>query len=362
MKILILKPSSLGDVIQALPVLRLLKRHDPASEIHWWLGTGLISMLEGDPDLAGICPFDRRRWASPRYWHEMGRSIQRIREQRFDRVIDLQGLARSGLFGWCANAQLMIGLDDPREGAPAFYDLRIRRPSFHTHAVDWYLEVLRALDVPVHWDFTWLPCRPEVAAAVQQKWRLASHRWVVINPGGRWGNKRWPAEHYRELVARLAAEDPEMRFAILGSASDAALGERIVRGAPEQCLDLTGRTSLPEMIEWIRLSEAMVTNDTGPMHVAAALGKPIVAIFGPTDPRRTGPYRQEHRVLQLPLACAPCLRSTCHYEKPLECLVAITPETVCREVRRRLTESRSERVGLLNNPANGGVNSTSSRA
>ncbi|MBU6402235.1 MAG: lipopolysaccharide heptosyltransferase II [Verrucomicrobia bacterium] len=339
MKILILKPSSLGDVVQALPVLRLLKAHDPTCEIYWWLGVELTPLLAGDKDLAGIFPFDRRRWAAPSRWHEVAQSLRLIRALRFDWVIDLQGLARSGLFAWAANSQLTIGLDDSREGAPACYDIRVPRPSAQTHAVDWYLEVLRTLKVPVHWRFTWLPPRPDVQAALHQKWPIAAQRWLLLHPGARWPNKRWPAAAFRELVQRLAAENAALRFAIVGAGEDAALGEHIVAGAPDRCLLLTGKTSLSELVEWIRACDLMITNDTGPMHIAAALERPVVALFGPTDPRRTGPYRQVHRVLRIPLPCAPCLKAGCHYAKPFECLVAIRPDTVCREVLRRLEEA-----------------------
>ena len=163
MKVLILKPSSLGDVVQALPVLRLLKQHLPHSQIHWWLESGLVPLLEGDPDLAGIIPFERRRWSSPWHWDEAWRSLRRIRAEGFDWVIDLQSLARSGLVAWLANGQRTVGLDDPREGARAFYDIIVPRPSYNTHAVDWYLGVLPPLGVPVHNRFEWLPERPAAA-------------------------------------------------------------------------------------------------------------------------------------------------------------------------------------------------------
>lgn len=340
MKILILKPSSLGDVVQALPVLRLLKAHFPASEIYWWIDSGLRSLLEGDPDLAGLFPFERRRWSSPMRWPEMLASIRAMRTLRFDWVIDLQSLARSGLFAWLANGELLIGLDDSREGARGFYDVSVSRPSFFTHAVDWYLEVLRRLHVPVRWNFQWLPERKEVMTSVREKWRSDSARWVVIQPGSRWPNKRWPAESFAELVRRIASDDAALRFAVLGGKEDAEPGRMIAAAEPRRCLDLTGRTTLPEMIEWIRLSELMVTNDTGPMHVAAALGKPVVALFGPTEPRRTGPYGQLNKVLQLSsLPCVPCLKERCAYEKPLECLRGISPELVREEVRRRLSKS-----------------------
>ena len=169
MKILILKPSSLGDVVQALPVVRLLKRHFPTAEIHWWLDAALAPLLEGDPDLASVVRFERRRWASPVHWPEMWRSVRWLRAQNFDWVIDLQGLARSGAFAWLANGKLLVGLDDPREGARGFYDVIVPRASFYTHAVDWYLAVLPRLGVPTHWDFDWLPERPAVAESVDRK-------------------------------------------------------------------------------------------------------------------------------------------------------------------------------------------------
>jgi lipopolysaccharide heptosyltransferase II len=336
LKILILKPSSLGDVVQALPVLRLIKKHLPNSEIHWWIESRLAPLLAGDPDLAGLVLFDRQRWASPQNWGEVFHSVRWMREQRFDWVIDLQCLFRSGAFAWFANGALTVGLDEPREGARAFYDLTARRHSFHTHAVDWYLGTLPLLGVPVHWDFNWLPERQEVAAAVRSKASATGARWMIIQPGARWVNKPWPIEHFTALVGRLAASNPEFHFAALGGPEDRPLGEIIARVDPRRCLDLTGKLSLLEMVEWIRFGELMVTNDTGPMHVAAALGKPVVALFGPTEPRRTGPYGQLHHTLQLNLPCVPCMKSSCGYAKPFECLRALTPGAVFDAVQAQI--------------------------
>ena len=338
MKILILKPSSLGDVVQALPVLRLLKLHWPESDITWWVDSALASILEGDPDLAGVVRFEKRLWAAPTRWAEVWRSLRRIREQSFDLVIDLQCLARSGAVGWLAAGKLLIGLDDPREGARGFYDIVVPRPSYHTHAVDWYLGVLNALDVPVHWNFTWLPEKTAVAAEVKRRWQTASAPWIVLQPGARWINKRWPAEHYAELIRQIAALHPHFKFAILGADTERELGAVLAQADFRRCLDLTGKISLPEMVEWIRLSQLMITNDTGPMHVAAALGKPLVAIFGPTEPRRTGPYRQLRGVVQSRLPCVPCMKPRCSYFKPLECLRSIAPGCVLSRVVQTLEQ------------------------
>jgi heptosyltransferase I len=346
LKILILKPSSLGDVIQALPVLRLLKRHFREAEIFWWIDAPLAPLLEGDPDLAGIVRFERQRWGKPRHWPEMFRSIRWLRAQHFDLVIDLQCLLRSGVFGWLANGKVFAGLNEIREGARGFYDLAVPRKSFHTHAVDWYLSVLPPLGVPVHDNFVWLPERPAVAAEVKRKWpeafvfnsssAIRHPALILLLPGARWDNKRWPPEHFAELVRRLAEKFSAMRFAILGGKDDQPLGDAILRTLPERCLNLCGATSLPEMIEWLRLGDLLVTNDSGPMHAAAALGKPLVALFGPTEPRRTGPYGQLENVVRLDLPCSPCLKSTCHFEKPVECLRALPPALVFERVLKLL--------------------------
>ncbi len=338
MKILILKPSSLGDVVQALPVLRLLKQHYPASEIYWWIETGNAPLLEGDPDLAGIFRFDRRRWGTPRDWAIHWNSVRRMREKHFDLVIDLQALARSGVVGWLANGNCFAGLHDAREVAHGYYDLSVPRPSPQTHAVDWYLAILKALGVPVHFNFEWMPKRAEIARDVEALWSFHGRPAIALLPGARWENKRWPARHFQELVAQLRARHPELCFAILGGKSDSSLAEIISSAAPEAIMDLTGRTSLSQMVEVLRQCRVVVTNDTGPMHVAAALRKPVVGIFGPTNPARTGPYGQIDRALQRrELPCVPCLKASCSYREPLACLTGISAQQVADEVSARLT-------------------------
>jgi lipopolysaccharide heptosyltransferase I len=340
LKILILKPSSLGDVIHALPVLRLLKRHLPQSRIFWWLDSHLQSLLEKDPDLTGVIPFDRQRWAAPRRWPEMVSSLRDIRARQFDWAIDLQGLARSGIVAWLANAGLTIGLDNAgegsREGARAFYDLTPPPPAANTHAVDRYLAVLPLLKVPAQGNFEWLPKRPEIAAQIEQKWHPGAGPWVVLLPGARWDNKRWPVGHFVEL-ARLMRPMGGISIVILGSGDDRALGQAIAEANPGRCLNLAGQTSLWEMIEWVRRGRLVISNDTGPMHVAAALGRPLIALFGPTNPRNTGPYGKLNCVLQInTLPCVPCMKPGCRYALPLACLNQITASSVYAKVREEL--------------------------
>jgi len=339
-KVLILKPSSLGDVIHALPVLRQIKRHRPEAQVYWWIESGLAPLLEGDQDLAGVVRFYRRRWASPVNWGELIQSIRWMRAQRFDWVIDLQCLARSGAFAWLANGAFTVGLDEPREGARGLYDRIARRASFHTHAVDWYQAVLPLLDVPTTPDFEWIPRRAEVASGVERRWPEDGRRWVLLQPGARWLTKRWPLDYYREVVQKAQVRWPDIRFAVMGGAEDRDLGRAIVGPGGGGVLDLTAALTLPEMVEWIRRCTLMITNDTGPMHVAAALGKPVIGLFGPTEPRRTGPYGQLHRVLQAQTPCIPCLQSRCTYVHPLDCLRSLSPARVLQALEHELALSR----------------------
>ena len=338
MKVLILKPSSLGDVVQALPVARLIRAHRPEAEIDWFLNRELAPLLEGDPDLRGIIPFDRKGWVGPLGWPEAWSTLRSLRTRRYDWVIDLQSLARTGAIAWLANGGFTIGLDDGREGAPGFHDFSVPRPTPATHAVDWYLGVLRHLGIPVHRNFEWLPAREWAAAPVRARCAEPGTRWIGLQPGARWTNKRWPVESFA-VLARMLARDPSLRIAVFGGRDDAALGAAIAAASPGRVQDFCGRLGLPELVEWLRACAVLVTNDTGPMHIAAAVGTPVVAPFGPTAATRTGPYGQIDTILRVNLACAPCLKPTCRNDEPMACLTRIDPERVHAEVRRRLSQA-----------------------
>jgi lipopolysaccharide heptosyltransferase II len=341
LKILILKPSSLGDVIQALPVLRLLKKSDSSHQIHWWIHQGLRGLLEEDPDLDGLIPFHRSQWGNPRYWPQLYQQLEEIRQCRFDWVIDLQGLARSGVFSWFAKGGFTIGVEDPREFSYVFYDVAVPRPSYDSHAVDWYLAVLKQLGVSVDSDFEWIPPRIRAAEAVQCSFSdsaFSSVDPIAICPGARWSNKQWPAEYWRRLLEILIshADCMDREFVILGGKDEQALGQSLVQLFPQRVRDMTGRTSLPELIEWLRISRVIVCNDSGPMHIAAALKKNLVALFGPTHPARTGPYGGMNDVQRIKIPCAPCMKSTCLNSIDRECLTLITPEWIAEQVVLRL--------------------------
>jgi heptosyltransferase-1 len=340
-KILILKPSSLGDVIHALPVLRLLRLEFPEAQIDWWILRGLMPLLEGDPDLRRLIPFDRKDWAKPRHWPSVFSLVRQLRSERYDWILDLQGLARSALFSRvCASAGTRyVGVRDWRELAPLFQGESVPRPSPQAHAVDWQRALLTHLGVPLRAGWEWIPRRQAAAERLRQEFaELSQGRWIGLQPGARWDNKRWPVARFVELMGLLSRSHPGHQIAIFGGPDDLALGRALASADPGRCLDLTGRLTLPGMIEALRCVDLLVTNDTGPMHVAAALGKPVVAVFGPTDPSRTGPYGQVEFVLRAPQppACAPCLKPVCRYSEPLACLNRITAAQVAVAVAGRL--------------------------
>jgi lipopolysaccharide heptosyltransferase I len=332
LKVLILKPSSLGDVIHALPALRVLKRQYPHAEVHWWVEEGFAALLEGDPDLSKIYIFHRRNWRT--FAGALGELslAWELRNEEYDWVIDLQGLARSAWFGWLVRGKMTIGLDSGREGARAFYDVSVCRNAPETHAVDWCLDVVRVMGVANDMDYEWMPkstCSHSPLLDSQSK-------WIAFCPGARWPNKCWPPDHFSRLATNLCLRDNHLRIAILGTSEDAGLGRIISGAAPNACLDLTGKTSLAEMIECMRSTRVVVANDSGPLHVAVALNRPLVALYGPTHAGHTGPYRKPDTVMRATLACAPCQVSNCGNQIERECLRAIPPDVVADAVRKIL--------------------------
>jgi heptosyltransferase-1 len=336
LKILIIKPSSLGDVVHALPVLRLLRRRFPDATIDWWVQPGNAPLLEGDVDLDRWIPFKRKEWGTPMGWKDLFTTLRSIRRQRYDWVIDLQALARTGALAWLSGGQLTIGLHDMREFAPLLYDRSVARRDYHTHAVDWYLDVLRTLEVPVDSDFEWIKPQAEVVSRAGEYLPTTKGPIIGLQPGARWLNKRWPTERFKDLTKDLLARFPQCTVVVFGGKEDAELGERILPTGESRCRNLAGKTSLLETVEVIRKCSAMISNDTGPMHIAVAVGTPVFGLFGPTEPSRTGPYGQLDRVIRAPTECSPCMKSTCYYEDELACLKGITTERVLQRIVEHL--------------------------
>lgn len=328
MRILILKPSSLGDIVHAIPVLRLLRQHFSDSEIYWWIDERFAGLLEDDKDLSGLLIFDRNNWRKLSWLKTLCSNLSFARHKKFDLVIDLQGLLRSGMFGWYSNGTTFIGVDQNREGATAFYDVAIPRPNPDAHAVDWYLEVLRYLNISINFNFVWLPEDEKAKASVFNKWQLDKRRYVAVCPGARWKTKRLPREYFVEVAKRIVELEKDIDFVVIGGKECSEIAEMIRSVIGKRCINTASQTSIKEMIEIVRFSEFFMSNDTGPLHIAAALKKPILSFFGPTEPKRTGPYGFPQGALQINLPCVPCFKRKCINKIELECLKKLTPDII----------------------------------
>jgi lipopolysaccharide heptosyltransferase I len=309
MRILIIKPSSLGDVVHALPTVNLIRRRYPEARLTWLISESLTSLLKNCPVVNDLLPFPR---------HDFGKLpafLNRLRADRYDLVVDLQGLLRSGLFAFLTGAPRRIGLSDSRECGRLFHNEIVKVP--RAHAVDRYLRAAQHLDCP--------PGPVEfplgVAGAVPAEPTL-----IAINPSARWETKFWGDDRFAELIRQL----PRERVLLTGGAGERERIERIAQG----CANWAGKTDLLELAELYRRCAVVVSNDSGPMHVAAAVGTPVVAIFGPTDPHLTGPYGQNHVVLRAGIACSPCLKGVCEHTPRMECMSAVSVAAVLATVRR----------------------------
>lgn len=346
-RILIIKPSSLGDVVHALPVLAVLRRAYPGAHIAWLVNKRFAPLLEGHPLLDEVIRFDRSRfgrmWRSPRVFLDFWRFVADVRRRRFDLVIDLQGLIRSGLLSLFSGARRRLGFAEAREGAWLCYSQRVRCPASAQHAVDKNLALAEALGLRVEEPEFPLGLRPTERAEAQMLLSEAAgesvEAFTAVIPGARWETKRWLAERIAALIDRIHA-DGLPRCVLLGAPADCEFAGRVVAACQSGAVNLVGRTTLRQLAALLDLADRVVCHDSGPMHLAAALDKPTVAIFGPTNPAQTGPYSQAAAVVTHPVGCAPCYRRMCPYGHH-DCMRQLDVETVFARVQALPTAADS---------------------
>lgn len=328
-KMLIVKPSSLGDVVHSLPFLNAMRTCFPKAEIHWVIAKGLEGLLEGHPMIDKLIIINKDLWKN---LSRMGNTLKEIRElyrqlgqERYDVVVDLQGLLRSGLITRAAHAPLRIGFQEAREGSRLFYTHKVKTGR-DMHAVDRYMQIAAALGCDAAGRVFSFP----LAGNAGDKGGLLADTgpYAVLVPGARWKTKVWPAESFGRVAALLP-----LRSVIVGSKADRAIADEVVSYAGGKAISVVGETSLKELIDVMRAAAVVITNDSGPMHIAAALNVPVVALFGPTSPLKTGPYGSGHVVLQSKAGCVPCFKRDC---SDMRCMKEITPDAVFHEAERIL--------------------------
>jgi ADP-heptose:LPS heptosyltransferase len=309
-KLLIIKPSSLGDIIQALPVAGSWKAHDPTVQIDWVVFDTFAEVLAGNAHVDRLWVLPKRVLRSPRALWSWS---QDLRTESYDIVLDLQGLARSALLTRLARATERVGLASAREGAHWVYDRVIADTA--RSAAERYLQTLEPWGIPRHpHAFGIRPQAPLPSGLVPGGYR-------VIHPYTRWETKLWPWRH----VVSLLAEPDALPWVVVGQGAWFPLFSH-------RTLDLRNRLGLPELIRVLAEAAAVVSTDSGPAHLAAALGVPTFSLFGPTDPTKTGPVGLRSKILTQPPQCAPCLLRTCPKIESIECMKDITPQRVMAEI------------------------------
>jgi heptosyltransferase-1 len=369
-RILLIKPSAVGDVIHVIPVLDRLRMRYPNAQIDWMLTPHNAELVRNHPALSNVVLFERQAYGKP--WKDWSapaglvKMFADLRSANYDLVIDLHGQFRSAMFALATAAPTRIGFDRPRkrvrklgrqltedtfdhawqgarEGSWIVYTHRIPIPTLDAHAIDRYLwlsELLGLPDSTPRFDLRIDESAREKAAGLLESSGLSGGPLLLLAPGTVWETKHWIPSHFAEVGRQFRSEG--WSVGLIGAGRDRMVCAQIKTALPE-AVDLAGKTSLPELAELIRRARLCVTNDSGPMHLAAALGTPVVAIFGPTDPVWVGPYGQPDSVVRVDLPCSPCyLRKLRDCPFNHQCMREVTPGMVIDRARQILAKSEKE--------------------
>jgi len=298
--ILIIKPSAIGDIVFALPALSAIRAACPDARIAWLIRTEYAQLLEGHPYLDEIIIFDRKflgRWyLHPKVFGELVKFLKNLRKKKFDCVFDFQGLFRTAFFGWVTGAKNRLGMSNARECAPFFYTKKVSQDDESIHLIDFYLKMVSAAGLPVGKAEFVLPIAPEAEQTIDKKLssqNIDTNKFAVIVPGAAHPDKCWPAESFARLADRIA-ERFGLSIIAVGSDSEKGIVEQINKLAKTAIVDFAGKTSLAELAALVKQAAIVIGNDTGASHIAAALDRPIVIIFGRTNPARVAPYKREN--------------------------------------------------------------------
>jgi heptosyltransferase I len=343
-RVLLVKPSALGDVVHALPVLATLHARYPNIAFDWLVEEEAAGIVLGHPALADAVVSGRRRWLRMLRTGEAGAAakearefVRRLRARRYDVVCDLQGLLKSALYVVSSGAPVRVGLNDAREGARFPMTHVVPTPPQPVHAVDRYLALAAALDAPdARREFTIAVGAGAESRAERLLLGLPTIR-VGVHPFARWDTKLWTADRWRAVIEALAARG--YGVVVTGGPQEAVAAAGLADGLPA-VRSLAGELSVKELAAVLARMALLVTLDSGPMHVAGAMGTPVVAVFGPTDPRRTGPIGPA-TILRRELSCSPCLSRTCQIAETGRCMQEISAAAVLEAVQGWLEGGRA---------------------
>ena len=335
--ILIIKLSAIGDVIHALPVAPALKRCFPQAKITWIVEPTALDLLTNNPYIDELLIFEKNNLKSlAGFCRNAPNLVRTLRSRQFDLALDLQGLFKSGAIVWLSGASKRLVYCNARESSDLFSE-KVCGPNSNGHVVERYLDVARALGCQIDKpEFVITITEKEAAIAeanARQNGLDISKPYVVLIPGTNWPNKCWPPEHFAQLAGRLF--DKQIIPVFVGSKADRTAMDEIIGKSPVVPIDLTGKTTLKQLAHIIKNSKGAVAGDTGPMHLAAALQTPVIALFGPTDPDRNGPHGTGHSVLKVSHSCRGCWQRQCREGR--SCLADISVDEVFQALMKSVS-------------------------
>lgn len=332
-KFLIVRLGSLGDVVHAIPAAAALRHAYPAARVDWMVDPRYEELLNLVESLDTRIPVDPRALRRGTERRQLLRTMRELRSIRYDAVIDLQGLLKSAVLARAAGGRTTLGFPRAhlREPAARFLYTQALDPGPAAHVIHKNLALLAAVgvsDLRVRFPIN-IPRTPAVQSVAD---RFAGRGFVLINPGAAWSNKRWPADRFGAVAAALQREHGHAAVVLWGPGEERVAAD--VVAASSGAAELSPPTTITDIVGLARSARLMVSGDTGPLHIAAAVGTPVVALFGPTFAERNGPWAHDDISLSQASQCI------CHYERqcrrPNRCIDAIGVDDVVNAIRRRM--------------------------
>ena len=311
--ILIIKPSALGDVATALPVLTTIRANFPKARISWLVRTEFAPLLEMALELDEIILFDRKRlgkwWCNPMVFGELASFLRKLYKSKFDLVIDLQGLFRTGFFSWVTGSKKRFGMKSSRELASIFYTNKVGIAREAIHVVDQFLRIASKAGCKKKVTTANLVVSDEIEEQVSTllKQNNVDADYAVFIPTAAHDFKCWPIGNFAETASSLAAKF-SLKVLATGTATDKVYLDQLIT-ADGSVVNLAGQTNIKQLVALIKGAKFLLTNDTGPGQIASVLGVPMVMVVGNTNPLRIGPYGRP------------------------ECISAIDPDARCESIQ-----------------------------
>ncbi len=334
--ILVIKLRYLGDIVLCTPLLPLLRKQFSRAHITFLVNAGTEEVLQGNPDVDDI-------WTLPRHSRvQQFKFLWQLRQAKFDLVIDLTDGDRSAFLSWATGASVRLGYNRDRRWRGKCYSQTLPSAYGSMHMVDYHAQALRALGM------TEAVSNPELRLEQFQdsngdplpdSWKLKDQPLVLLYPAARYTFKAWPIERFAALADWLA--EKKCQVVLIGAAEERSLGQQIINLCKQKPENLIGRTSIATLARLIKESELLVGNDGGPLHVASALGCPVLGLFGPTDPAVWGPRGKKTTVIYKGLDCRECFYPGCDRGEE-SCMRQISVDEVCQAALSLLSHTIDE--------------------